>query len=87
MAKSVISAVLIREQDSRQLPIYYVSKVLQGTELQYLNTKKFTFAHLIATRKLRATHQLAAQTDIAQAQSIQTVGDMVLARLIPSLAE
>ncbi|KAK3009556.1 hypothetical protein RJ639_013786 [Escallonia herrerae] len=34
IAESTVSVVLIREQDSRQLPIYYVSKVLQGAELR-----------------------------------------------------
>ncbi|KAK3016378.1 hypothetical protein RJ639_005371 [Escallonia herrerae] len=39
VAKSAVSAILIREQDGRQLPIYYVSKVLQGAELRYPSAK------------------------------------------------
>ncbi|KAK2999843.1 hypothetical protein RJ639_023861 [Escallonia herrerae] len=52
LAESAVSAVLIREQDGRQFPIYYVSKVLQGAEQRYPNAKKLAFALLIATRKL-----------------------------------
>ncbi|KAK3031550.1 hypothetical protein RJ639_035463 [Escallonia herrerae] len=50
---SALNSVLIQEQDSKQLPIYYVSKVLQGAKLQYSNTEKLAFALLIAARKLR----------------------------------
>ncbi|KAK3001955.1 hypothetical protein RJ639_020249 [Escallonia herrerae] len=52
ISESAVSAVLIREQDERQLPIYYVSKVLQGAEQRYQNTEKLAFALLIAARKL-----------------------------------
>ncbi|KAK3020027.1 hypothetical protein RJ639_004987 [Escallonia herrerae] len=57
VAEFAISTVLIREQDSRQLPIYYVSKVLQGVELRYPNTEKLSFALLIAARKFRPYFQ------------------------------
>ncbi|KAK3019480.1 hypothetical protein RJ639_004879 [Escallonia herrerae] len=56
-SESVVSAVLIREQDGRQLRIYYVRKVLQGAEQRYLNAEKLTFALLIAARKLRPYFQ------------------------------
>ncbi|KAK3015577.1 hypothetical protein RJ639_007750 [Escallonia herrerae] len=48
LRQSAVSAVLIREQDERQLPIYYVSKVLQGAEQRYPNAEKLAFALLIA---------------------------------------
>ncbi|KAK3019536.1 hypothetical protein RJ639_004324 [Escallonia herrerae] len=54
VAESTISAVLVREQDGQQLPIYYVSKVLQGAEQRYPNAEKLAFALLTAARKLLA---------------------------------
>ncbi|KAK3012405.1 hypothetical protein RJ639_012054 [Escallonia herrerae] len=61
-----VSAVLVREQDSKQFPIYYVSKVLQGAELRYPTTEKLAFALLIAARKLRPyfqSHTITVLTD------------------------
>ncbi|KAK2998279.1 hypothetical protein RJ639_022952 [Escallonia herrerae] len=57
IAESAVSAVLVRNQNSKQLPIYYVSKVLQGAELRYPDTEKLAFALLIAARKLRPYFQ------------------------------
>ncbi|KAK3003000.1 hypothetical protein RJ639_017899 [Escallonia herrerae] len=66
MAKSVVSAVLVREEAARQLPIYYVSKVLQGAEQRYADTDKLAFALLMAARKLRPyfqSHTIVVLTD------------------------
>ncbi|KAK3038195.1 hypothetical protein RJ639_030302 [Escallonia herrerae] len=57
VAESTVSSMLIQEQDSKQLPIYYVSKVLQGVELRYPNTEKLAFALLTAAGKLRPYFQ------------------------------
>ncbi|KAK3012374.1 hypothetical protein RJ639_012731 [Escallonia herrerae] len=54
---SDVSAVLVREQDGKQLLIYYVSNVLQGAELCYPDTKKLACALLVAARKLRPYFQ------------------------------
>ncbi|KAK3022653.1 hypothetical protein RJ639_045419 [Escallonia herrerae] len=61
-----VSAVLIREEDSKQFPVYYVSKVLQGAELCYPTTEKLAFALLIAARKLHPyfqSHTIMVLTD------------------------
>ncbi|KAK3014889.1 hypothetical protein RJ639_008461 [Escallonia herrerae] len=66
IADSAVSAVLVREQDGKQLPIYYVSKVLQGAELRYPDTEKLAFAFLVAARKLRPyfqSHSITVLTD------------------------
>ncbi|KAK3003687.1 hypothetical protein RJ639_018457 [Escallonia herrerae] len=66
IAESAVSAVLVRNQNSKQLPIYYVSKVLQGAELRYPDTEKLVFALLIAARKLRPyfhSHSITMLTD------------------------
>ncbi|KAK3002009.1 hypothetical protein RJ639_022183 [Escallonia herrerae] len=66
IAESAVSAMLVRNQNSKQLPIYYVSKVLQGAELRYPDTEKLAFALLIAARKLRPyfqSHSITVLTD------------------------
>ena len=50
---TVVSAVLIREEDKVQKPVYYVSKVLIGTETKYLKIEKLAYAFMITARKLR----------------------------------
>ncbi|KAK3043741.1 hypothetical protein RJ639_001937 [Escallonia herrerae] len=57
VAESAVSAVLVREEVARQLPIYYVSRVLQGAEQRYPDTDKLAFALLMAARKLRPYFQ------------------------------
>ncbi|KAK3005034.1 hypothetical protein RJ639_016773 [Escallonia herrerae] len=66
VAYSAVSAVLVREQDGQQLPVYYVSKVLQGAEQKYPNAEKLAFALLNAARKLQPyfqSHTITVLTD------------------------
>ncbi|KAK3038702.1 hypothetical protein RJ639_028309 [Escallonia herrerae] len=66
VAESAVSAVLVREQDGQQLPIYYMTKVLQGAEQRYLNAEKLAFALLTTARKLRPyfqSHTIIVLTD------------------------
>ncbi|KAK3003347.1 hypothetical protein RJ639_019864 [Escallonia herrerae] len=66
LAESAVSAVLVQEQDGQQLPVYYVSKVLQGAEQRYPNAEKLAFTLLIAARKLRPyfqSHTIIVLTD------------------------
>ncbi|GFS38849.1 hypothetical protein Acr_00g0059790 [Actinidia rufa] len=61
-----VSAVLIREDDRVQKPVYYVSKVLMGAETRYLKIEKLAYALMIAARKLRhnfQAHPIAVLTD------------------------
>ncbi|KAK2999343.1 hypothetical protein RJ639_022750 [Escallonia herrerae] len=56
----------IEKLDSKQFPIYYVSKVLQIAELRYVATEKLAFALLIAARKLHPyfqSHTITVLTD------------------------
>ena len=48
-----LSAVLVKQEDKVQKPIYYVSKVLHGAELNYSTIEKFALAMITASRKLR----------------------------------
>ncbi|KAL0453493.1 UNVERIFIED_CONTAM: Retrovirus-related Pol polyprotein from transposon.6 [Sesamum latifolium] len=48
-----ISSILIREEEGKQMPIYYVSKVLNGAEGRYTPIKKMALALVITARRLR----------------------------------
>ena len=48
-----VSAILIREEAKKQLPVYYVSQAFQGTESSFPRIEKFAFALIVASRKLR----------------------------------
>ncbi|XP_028121271.1 uncharacterized protein LOC114318561 [Camellia sinensis] len=48
-----VSAVLIREVNKEQRPVYYVSKTLLDAETQYLPLEKLAYVLLIASRKLQ----------------------------------
>ena len=51
VSKTAVSAALIREEDKRQLPIYYVSQAFQGAEFRYPKIENIVFALIIASRK------------------------------------
>ena len=57
VADEAVIGVLIREEGKDQFPIYFVSKVLQGAELNYQRLEKVAFALLVASRKLRPYFQ------------------------------
>ncbi|XP_074357417.1 uncharacterized protein LOC141697100 [Apium graveolens] len=60
-----ISVVLVREKDSIQLPVYYVSKRLADAETRYTNLEKLAYALILASRKLRPYfqgHKIEVQT-------------------------
>ena len=48
-----VSAILIREEAKKQLPVYYVSQAFQGTEPSFPRIEKIAFALIVASRKLR----------------------------------
>ncbi|GJY67002.1 reverse transcriptase domain-containing protein [Tanacetum coccineum] len=47
-AKEAISAVLITERDGKQMPIYFVSRALQGPEINYPPMEKLILALILA---------------------------------------
>ena len=66
ISPKVVSAVLIREEDKIQKPVYYVSKVLMGAKTRYLKIEKLVYAMMISTRKLChyfQAHPIAVLTD------------------------
>ncbi|XP_060960937.1 uncharacterized protein LOC133031455 [Cannabis sativa] len=52
VSEYAISSVLIREDQGRQYPVYYVSKRLLGAETRYPQMEKLAFALVISSRKL-----------------------------------
>ena len=46
------SAILIRDENGTQLPVYYVSQAFQGVEAKYPLIEKIAFALIISSRKL-----------------------------------
>ncbi|XP_075479303.1 uncharacterized protein LOC142520186 [Primulina tabacum] len=48
-----VSSVLIREEDSGQKPVYYVSHALRGAELRYSEVEKIALALVMTVQKLK----------------------------------
>ncbi|GAU40689.1 hypothetical protein TSUD_88350 [Trifolium subterraneum] len=66
VASEAISAVLIRETEQGQKPVYFVSRALQGPELRYLQIENIALAVVMAARKLRyyfLAHFIVIRTD------------------------
>ncbi|KAL0461245.1 UNVERIFIED_CONTAM: hypothetical protein Slati_0012100 [Sesamum latifolium] len=55
-----VSSVLIREEDGKQLPIYYVSKVLNGAEGRYTPIEKMALALVVTARRTTIKAQALA---------------------------
>jgi hypothetical protein len=53
----VVSAVLVKEVDKVQMPVYFISKALQGPELKYQKLEKLAYTLLITSRQLRPYFQ------------------------------
>ncbi|KAL5785135.1 hypothetical protein ACOSQ2_007527 [Xanthoceras sorbifolium] len=57
VSETAVSAVLIREEDGKQLPVYYISKTLLDAETRYTQLEKLALALVTAARKLRPYFQ------------------------------
>ena len=57
VSEQAVSAVLIREDNGTQLPVYYVSKALLDAESRYPLMEKLVLALVTAARKLRPYFQ------------------------------
>ncbi|XP_031273552.1 uncharacterized protein LOC116132011 [Pistacia vera] len=57
VSKTAISTVLVREEETKQLPVYYVSKSLLNVEKRYSQLEKLALALIHACRKLRPYFQ------------------------------
>ncbi|KAK8926340.1 hypothetical protein KSP39_PZI018276 [Platanthera zijinensis] len=68
-----VSSVLVREEGKKQLPIYYVSRVLRQAETRYPILEKLVFALVVSARRLRPYFQ---------AHSIKVVSDHPLRSIL-----
>ena len=57
VSATAVSAALIREEDKKQLPVYYVSQAFQGVKAKYPRIEKITFALIVTLRKLQSYFQ------------------------------
>ncbi|GKC44345.1 reverse transcriptase domain-containing protein [Tanacetum coccineum] len=53
VAKEAVSAVLMTEREAKQMPIYFVSGVLRGPELNYTSMEKLVMALVHASKRLK----------------------------------
>ncbi|KAL0406282.1 UNVERIFIED_CONTAM: Enzymatic polyprotein [Sesamum latifolium] len=73
-APQAVSSVLIREEDGKQLPIYYVSKVLNGAEGRYTPIEKMALALVVTARRLRPyflSHPIGVRTNTPLKQTLE----------------
>ena len=57
VSATAMSAALIREEDRKQLSVYYVSQAFQGAKVKFPRIKKIAFALIVASRKLQPYFQ------------------------------
>ena len=53
VSATAVSVALIREEDKKKLPVYYVSQAFQGAEAKYQRIEKIVFTLIVASCKLR----------------------------------
>nr|KYP65356.1 Retrovirus-related Pol polyprotein from transposon 17.6 [Cajanus cajan] len=66
VAKNAISAVIVQEHQKVQTPIYFISRVLQDTEIRYQMIEKLALALVTAARRLQPyfqSQQVVVKTD------------------------
>ncbi|GJR66220.1 reverse transcriptase domain-containing protein [Tanacetum coccineum] len=56
-AMEAVSAVLLTERDSQRMPIYFVSRALQASEINYISMEKLVLALVHAPRRLQRYFQ------------------------------
>ncbi|GJW38899.1 reverse transcriptase domain-containing protein [Tanacetum coccineum] len=56
-AQEVVSAVLMTERETKQMPVYFVSRALQGPEINYTSMEKLVLALVHASKQLKRYFQ------------------------------
>ncbi|XP_050214050.1 uncharacterized protein LOC126665324 [Mercurialis annua] len=72
--KETIEAVMVREEDGKLKPIYYISRVLKGAETRYPKIEKMAFAVVTTTKKLKyyfQSHNMVVRTNQPLRKAIQ----------------
>ncbi|KAL0448218.1 UNVERIFIED_CONTAM: hypothetical protein Slati_1949700 [Sesamum latifolium] len=68
VAPQAVSSILVREEDGKQLPIYYVSKVLNGAEGRYTPIEKMALALVVTARRTTIKAQALADFVLEMAE-------------------
>ena len=66
VSENALSDVLVKEELKIQKPVYYITKIRHGAELNYSTIEKFVLALVMASRKLRPyfqAHQVEVLTN------------------------
>jgi len=74
ISKRATSSVLVREEEGKQHPVYYTSKVLVDAETRYPLMEKWALTLITAARKLRPyfqAHPIVVMTDQPLRQTLQ----------------
>ncbi|GJT35299.1 reverse transcriptase domain-containing protein [Tanacetum coccineum] len=58
--KETVSAVLMTEREAKQMPIYFVSRALRGSKLNYTSMEKLVLAVVHASKSLKSKGQILA---------------------------
>ncbi|KAL0463124.1 UNVERIFIED_CONTAM: Retrovirus-related Pol polyprotein from transposon opus [Sesamum latifolium] len=72
-APQAVSSVLIRKEDGKQLPIYYMSKVLNRAEGRYTPIEKIALALVVTVRRRRPyflSHPIGVKTNTPLKQTL-----------------
>ncbi|KAK9073364.1 hypothetical protein SSX86_007688 [Deinandra increscens subsp. villosa] len=72
VTEGTVSSVLVAERGQKQMPIYYVSKVLKDYEMRYSLMEKLVYALVLSARRLRRYFQ-AHTIEILTTSSINQV--------------
>ncbi|GJV59947.1 reverse transcriptase domain-containing protein [Tanacetum coccineum] len=75
-AREVISAVLMTEREAKQMPVYFVSRALQGPEINYKSMEKLVLALVHASKRLKRYFQ---------AHTIIIIIDQPIKQILPRL--
>ncbi|GJZ70819.1 reverse transcriptase domain-containing protein [Tanacetum coccineum] len=79
-AKEAISAVLMTERDGKQMPIYFVSRALQGPEVNYTPMEKLILALVSASKRLKRYFQAHTIVVITDQPIKQMLSNLEVAR-------
>ena len=74
VSERAVSAVLVREEDKLQWPVYYVSKALLDAETRYTEIEKLSLALVMAAKKMHPyfqAHPIAVRTEHPIGKALQ----------------
>ncbi|XP_022856263.1 uncharacterized protein LOC111377401 [Olea europaea var. sylvestris] len=89
VSNEAISAVLIREEWTTQLPVYYTNKALLSPKTRYHDMEKLALALITASRKLRTyfqAHTIHVLTNLPLRQARAAIKGQALADFVAEFA-